>query len=102
MLYMVVERFRNGDAGAVYARLDSVGRLAPEGLTYVSSWVSEDLTRCYQLMRTDERGLLDRWVSEWKDLVDFEIVAVVGLVEASQKVRRRGAAAAAAAAEAEA
>jgi hypothetical protein len=61
-LYMVVEHFKNKDAVAVYRRFRDSGRMAPEGLTYVSSWVDDKLERCYQLMDTQDRRLLDEWM----------------------------------------
>ena len=72
-LYMVVEHFKNKDAVAVYRRFRDRGRMAPEGLLYVSSWVDDKLEHCYQLMETDERRLLDEWMANWNDLVDFEV-----------------------------
>ncbi|MHA1599650.1 MAG: DUF3303 domain-containing protein, partial [Alphaproteobacteria bacterium] len=77
MLFMVIETFRNQDAKSVYRRLRDRGRLMPDGLTYVSSWVSADLDRCFQVMETDEIALLQRWVAEWSDLTGFEIVPVL-------------------------
>ena len=76
MLFMVIENFRNQDAKAVYRRFRDKGRLTPEGLTFVGSWVEADLGRCFQLMECDDVTLLQRWVAEWSDLVDFEIVPV--------------------------
>src|SRR6266852_2911465 len=72
-LYMVVERFKNKDAVTVYRRFRDNGRLAPEGLLYISSWVDDKLERCYQLMETHDRALLDHWMANWSDLVDFEV-----------------------------
>ena len=77
MLFMVIERFRNQNARAVYARLETRGRSMPEGLTFASSYVTADLGRCFQLVEASDVTLLQRWVSEWADLVDFEIVPVV-------------------------
>ena len=74
---MVVERFRNQDAKAVYRRFEQRGRLAPDGLTYVGSWVEASLDRWFQLMECDDAILLQQWVAEWSDLVSFEIVPVV-------------------------
>ena len=71
MLYMVVEKFRNGDPVPVYRRFHVRGRLAPEGVQYVSSWVDEKLERCFQLMETDDRLLLDEWMEYWSDLVEL-------------------------------
>ena len=76
MLYMVVEHFRGGNAKPVYERYAERGRLLPDGLEYVSSWLSDDNSRCFQLMRTDDAELLDVWMARWSDLVDFERHAV--------------------------
>ena len=83
---MVVERFRGGDAGPVYRRFRERGRLAPEGLTYVDSWVDESLQICFQLMRADGREPLDRWMAQWSDLVEFEVYPVVTSAEAAARV----------------
>jgi len=85
-LFMVVEHFRNGDALPVYRRFREHGRMAPEGLSYVSSWVDEKFQRCYQLMETHDRKLLDRWMSNWSDLVDFEVHQVMTSKEAAEKI----------------
>lgn len=77
MLFMVVEKFRNQDAKSIYRRLRDKGRMMPEGLAFVSSWVSADVSRCFQLMECDDVTLLQRWVAEWSDLMEFEIVPVV-------------------------
>lgn len=84
MLYMVVETFRGGDARPVYRRFREQGRLAPDGLRYVASWVTADLTRCYQVMECDDPALLDAWVARWRDLVDFEVIPVVTSSEAQR------------------
>jgi len=85
-LYMVVENFKNGDAVPVYRRFRDRGRLAPAGLSYVSSWVTDSLDRCYQLMETEEPALLDQWISNWGDLVDFEVNLVITSKEAAEKI----------------
>lgn len=88
---MIIERFRGGDAAPVYARFRERGRLAPEGLRYVSSWVDEQLTTCFQVMETDDRRLLDQWIEAWDDLVAFEVIPVVTSQEAAERVlARRG------------
>jgi hypothetical protein len=74
---MVVEKFRNQDAKAIYRRLKEKGRMMPEGLTFVSSWVSSDLSRCFQLMECEDVTLFQRWIAEWSDLMEFEVVPVV-------------------------
>jgi hypothetical protein len=89
MLYMVVERFMQG-AAPVYQRAAERGRMLPEGLEYVDSWVDERLGRCFQLMRTDDAGLFDAWIGRWSDLADFEIVPVIGSAEAAARVLEDG------------
>jgi hypothetical protein len=89
MLYMVVEHFKSNDAVSVYRRFRDSGRLAPEGLIYVSSWVDEKLERCYQLMETSDRRLLDEWVANWRDLVDFEVHPVLTSKEAAERISPR-------------
>jgi hypothetical protein len=89
MLYMVIETFRDGDAVPVYRRFRDHGRLAPEGLTYVASWVDDALRRCYQVMETDDRVLLDRWIARWSDLVDFEVHPVISSEEAAARIAPR-------------
>ena len=85
-LYMVLEHFRGGDAIPVYRRFRERGRMAPEGLNYISSWVTEDLSTCYQVMEAADRALLDDWMSHWSDLVDFEIHPVITSKEAAERV----------------
>lgn len=86
---MVVEHFKNKDAVPVYRRFRERGRMAPEGLAYVSSWVDDKLERCYQVMETSDPGLLDAWIANWSDLVDFEVHAVVTSAEAAAKIAPR-------------
>ena len=83
MLYMIVETFRNGDASPVYQRFRERGRLAPDGLGYVSSWVTADRRRCFQVMECGDRALIDEWIAAWSDLVEFEVVPVVTSAEAA-------------------
>ena len=83
---MIVEHFKNGDPVPVYRRFRDAGRMAPEGLSYVSSWVDEKMTRCFQLMETDDQNRLDEWLANWNDLVDFEVYRVISSKEASDKV----------------
>jgi hypothetical protein len=76
MLYMVVERFKQGAMPEVYHRLREKGRMMPKGLEYVSSWINLDLRICYQLMETEDAMLFPLWVDAWKDLFEVEIVPV--------------------------
>lgn len=86
MLYMIVEHFRDGDAVPVYRRFRDRGRLAPDGLRYVSSWVTSDLRHCYQVMECDDERLLDEWMNQWRDIVDFERIPVMTSAEAASAV----------------
>ena len=86
-LYMVVEHFRNADAAPVYRRFRERGRMAPDGIKYINSWVTEDLATCYQVMETADRALLDEWMSHWSDLVEFEVHPVVTSQQAAERVR---------------
>ena len=89
MLYMVIEHFKGGDPAPVYRRFRDHGRLAPEGLTYVSSWVDTTFERCYQLMEADDRQLLDEWIARWSDIVDFEVHPVITSAAAAEKIAPR-------------
>jgi hypothetical protein len=84
MRYMVVERFVHGPR-PVYERGEREGRLLPEGLTYVDSWIDERLDRCFQLMETDDASLLNDWIARWDDLAEFEVVPVLDSAEASAR-----------------
>jgi hypothetical protein len=84
MLFMVIETFRNQDAKSGYRRFRDKGRMMPDGLKFVGSWTTADLSRCFQVMETDDVTLLQRWVAEWSDLVEFEIVPVVTGKETSE------------------
>ena len=86
---MVVEHFKNNDAVAVFRRFRDSGRMAPKGLTYVSSWVDDKLEVCYQLMETHDRSLLDAWMANWEDLVDFEVRTVITSKEAAERIAPR-------------
>jgi Protein of unknown function (DUF3303) len=88
-MYMVIENFKNGDAVPVYRRFRDRGRMAPAGLSYVSSWVNDKLDRCYQLMETEDRALLDQWMANWNDLVDFEVHPVITSNQAAEKIAPR-------------
>ena len=85
MLYMVVERFK--DAPAIYRRLHEKGRMMPEGLEYVSSWIDVDLKICWQLMRTEDESLFQAWIDNWKDLADFEVSPVRASTEVREMMR---------------
>lgn len=83
---MIIEHFRNQDPVPVYRRFRDFGRLAPEGLEYVSSWVDEKLERCFQLMETDDPKHLEEWLGNWTDIVEFEIYPVISSKEAVERL----------------
>jgi hypothetical protein len=91
MLFMIVEHFRGGEPQPVYERFRVQGRLTPEGLHYIQSWVTDDLAHCYQIMECADRRLLDQWLAAWADLVDFEVHPVVTSGEAASRVSARDA-----------
>jgi hypothetical protein len=89
MLYMVIESFRGGDPAPVYRRFREQGRMMPEGLQYVSSWITEDLTRCYQVMESADRLLLEEWMARWSDLMAFEVLPVLTSAEVQARLAPR-------------
>jgi hypothetical protein len=86
---MIVENFKNRDPVPVYRRLLDRGRLAPDGLQYVSSWVDEKIERCFQLMETADRNFIDEWIANWSDIVEFEVYPVISSQEAAEIVSAR-------------
>jgi Protein of unknown function (DUF3303) len=86
MLYIVIERFKNRDAKAVYRRFRDKGRTAPDGLSYVESWVETNFDRCFQLMECGDVRLLEQWANHWRDLVDFDFVPVRRSKEAAELI----------------
>jgi hypothetical protein len=89
MLFMVIESFREGCAPEIYRRFRDRGRLAPDGLRYVSSWVDLDFRRCFQLMEADDESLFGEWTRNWDDLAAFEIVPVRTSAEAAAAIAPR-------------
>jgi len=77
MLFMIIERFKNGDPEPIGERFKQRGRMLPDGVTYHSSWVDPVASRCFQVMEAAGPELLNRWTAEWADLVDFEIIPVL-------------------------
>lgn len=86
MLFMIIEHFKGRDGKKVYQRFREQGRMAPEGLKYVASWVDPDGNRCYQVMECDDPKLLQIWASHWDDLVDLEIIPVITSQEMSERM----------------
>lgn len=89
MLFMIVERFKNADPLPIYRRFRDRGRMAPEGLHYVSSWVDEKFERCFQIMETADPGLLDEWIANWRDIIEFEVYPVVTSADAAARIASR-------------
>ena len=86
MLFMVIEHFRPGKASEVYRRFRDRGRMAPDGLRYVSSWVDLNFERCFQVMEADSEALFRDWTAHWDDVIDFEIVPVRTSAEAAAAI----------------
>ncbi len=86
MLFMVIERFKDRDARAVYRRVRDEGRLLPEGLTYVGSWIEANFERCFQLVVCDDARLLQQWALAWQGLIEFEFVPVVPSSEVQELI----------------
>jgi hypothetical protein len=76
MKYMAIETFKSGMADKVYERFNDKGRALPDGLYYLDSWLSNDRTKCFQLMEADRFELFEEWIAKWDDLIEFEIVSV--------------------------
>jgi len=85
MLYLVVEHF-NGDPVSVYRRFRDQGRMAPDGLRYVQSWVTADFERCFQIMECDDPAILSQWMDRWRDLVSFEVLPVMTSADAVARI----------------
>ena len=89
MLFMIVERFRTPGGADVYRRARDQGRMIPDGVSYVASWVDLDFNSCYQLMEAPNAAALDPWLDRWRDLVDFDVVPVRTSAEASALIAPR-------------
>ena len=83
MLFMVVERFKPGRAAEIYRRFRERGRMAPDDVKYVASWVDLDFNRCFQVMEADDEARLREWTKHWDDLTDFEVIPVRTSAEAA-------------------
>jgi hypothetical protein len=87
MLFMIIKRFRDEDMLPVYKRLREKGRMLPDGLTYVNSWIEPNFGRCFQLMECDDLRLIQKWVLQWRGTgTTFEIVPVVPSTETREVV----------------
>lgn len=84
-LFMVIERFIGGDARAIYQRLQEKGRMMPENIKYVGSWIADDMSHCYQVMEAELAADFQPWMDEWSDLMEFSVVPVVTSAEAAAR-----------------
>ena len=89
MLFMVIEKYYPLKVKLLYERFDEKGRLLPEGVTYINSWINEDITTCYQLMESETAEKLLLWIENWNDLADFEVIPVITSAEAKAKIFSR-------------
>lgn len=83
---MIIEKFHEGKIRSVYERFDKRGRMMPDGVSYINSWITEDIKTCYQVMESVSEEKLKEWISNWNDLCDFEIIPVITSAEAKSKV----------------
>ena len=83
---MIIEKFHPGKVKTLYKRFEEKGRMIPEGVNYVNSWITEGITVCYQVMETDSAEKIDEWISHWNDLANFEIIPVITSAQAKEKV----------------
>ena len=88
MLFMVIERFKDSKTKDIYCRFQEKGRMMPEGLRYVDSWISANLDRCFQLMECDDSRLFQEWIVQWQDLAEFEIIPLVPSKETTETVTK--------------
>ncbi len=86
MQYMVIEKFKQGKVKGLYKRFEERGRLMPDGLTYINSWITEDVSACYQLMETNDINKQYEWLNNWNDFADFEIIPVITSQQAKEKI----------------
>ena len=83
---MIIERFHSGKVKDLYKRFDEKGRMLPEGMTYINSWINEEVTLCYQVMESDNEEKIHEWIAKWNDLADFTIIPVITSAQAKEKV----------------
>ncbi len=86
MVYMIIEKFHANKIKEIYSRLEEKGRLMPDGLIYINSWIDEKIEICFQVMETESEDKLYEWIDNWKDLTDFEVIRVMNSADAKKKV----------------
>lgn len=85
MTYMIIETFKPGKIKQIYQRLEEKGRMQPEGLTYINSWIDENMEKCYQVMESESIDKIHQWIANWEDVMEFEVVPVISSAEAKKK-----------------
>lgn len=86
MLYMIIERFHPGKVKDLYMRFEQKGRMLPEGVQYLNSWIDNQVRICYQVMESDSEEKIHQWINSWNDLADFEVIPVITSAEAKEKI----------------
>ena len=86
MLFMIIEKFHPGKGKLIYQRFKEKGRMMPEGVVYINSWINEPISICYQVLECDSREKIQEWISHWSDIADFEVVPVMTSEEAKEKI----------------
>ncbi len=86
MLYLIIETYHNGKVKTLYQRFAEKGRMMPEGVNYINSWIDESIEVCYQIMESDSLEKLQEWVGHWNDLADFQIIPVLTSAEAKERI----------------
>ena len=90
MQYMIIERFHPGKVKELYRRFAENGRMLPDGVQYINSWINETVTVCYQVMEAESPDKLQEWIRQWNDLADFEVVPVISSAQAKEKAFEGG------------
>ncbi len=86
MLFMIIEKFHSGKVKDLYQRFEEKGRLMPDGVNYINSWIDSKINTCYQVMKSDAEVKIHEWISNWSDLADFEVLPVITSAQAKEKV----------------
>jgi len=74
--YVVIENIKPGCLEKVYERFYRLGRMMPDGLFYLNSWLEKNGNRCFQLIETNDSELFPKWTTHWEDLIDFEFIEI--------------------------
>lgn len=86
---MIIEHYRPGKTEEIYRRFSEKGRMLPQGVEFINSWIEENLQKCYQVMKSESPEKLEEWINNWKDLVDFEVIPVISSEEANKEAHKK-------------